>query len=456
MDPTELDELASYRDPSEPILKGINALRTDSSARAYRVIEDGAQFSLFAAVHPIEVAPESAEILADILDASGQHYSYVLWFPDTGSIVVPFDPNAAVEAFWHEAYLGPQERSVLPQPILGLYYRFLKRALPASVKFYLRELMVRRADGSKHFLEWPTDRSLDLLRQFLLRLVLLASGRQQLRFAWFWPDAHRWAAVLTHDVETAAGLAQVPRIAEMEQRRGLRSSFNLVPFDYEVPGSLLRSLDERGFEIGVHGSTHDGLLFSKWTIFLNRVVAINECGRRWGSAGFRSPSTYRNQEWFHLLGFEYDSSVTDTTPYEPQPGGCASLFPYPLGGLIEMPITMPQDHTLFALLGKSDAETWLTKLEQIREANGMACMLTHPDPARGYIGLAENRARYAEVLAAVIDSDAWVPLPRDLVRWWRDRAAQTPQQTGNTKGLTFGTAQLNSSGHLEILPPALS
>ena len=66
--------------------------------------------------------------------------------------------------------------------------------------------------------------------------------------------------------------------------------------------------------------------------------------------------------------------------------------------MIELPVTLPQDHTLFGLLGETTAQTWLAKLHQIKSANGMACVLTHPDPAPGYVGAPENEGHYAELL----------------------------------------------------------
>ena len=264
MEPHELEALASYCDPGEPLLSGHQRVangfgRASLPSRARR-----RQFSLFAAVHPIEDVPQSAEVVADILDRSGEHYSYVLRFPGEGSVVVPFDPNAAVESFWREEYVPPAKRTVLPRPLLSLYYA-AQADLPRGLKTACAKALARRTRASEHFLEWPTDQSLDMLQRLLLRLILIASGRQELQFAWFWPDRHPWAAVLTHDVETAAGLARVPHVAEIERQRGLRSSFNLVPLRLRGPDSLLRSLREGGFEIGVHGYTHDGLLFSSWS-----------------------------------------------------------------------------------------------------------------------------------------------------------------------------------------------
>lgn len=448
----ELATVAGYGVPGEHRPGSVTVWRSEEEPRQYRVLQDGARFSLFAAVHPIDKVPDSAEAVAEIRDVSGAHRSFVLWFPGERGVVLPFDPDAAVEAMWFETHVPEGRRTVLPARVLSAYYA-LKPLVPASLRRGLRRLIARRAEEPDPFLSWPSDHSLDLLMRFTLRLVLMAMGRDTLPFVWFWPDGHPWAAILTHDVETASGLANVPRVMGVEVERSLVSSFNLVPRDYEVEGSFLKRLRDAGFEVGVHGYTHDGLMFSSWSTFTERVVAINEYGRRWGAAGFRSPATYRNLEWFHLLAFEYDSSVADTAPFEPQPGGCASCFPYEVGGLLELPLTLPQDHTLFSLLKQTDARVWLAVIAEIRGAHGMACMLAHPDPGEGYIGRAENEALYVEVLDLIAGSDAWTPLPRELARWWRARSAKPSSEFGTIEGAALGTAVLDPSGRIEIVPP---
>jgi predicted glycosyltransferase/peptidoglycan/xylan/chitin deacetylase (PgdA/CDA1 family) len=455
MEPSELEALASYRDPDEPLVPGINVWRTDSEPSPFQVVDGDAQFALFAAVHPIEDVPPAAEVVADIYDPSGRHYSYVLWFPQDASVVLPFDSNAATQAFWREEYIPPTRRTLLPQALLSLYY-LAKPLLPRAAMGSLRKVTFRRAFGPERLLDWPSDNSLDSLQRLLLRLVLLASGRSEVGFAWFWPHAHPWAVTLTHDVETADGLAYVERVAELERQRGLRSSFNLVPRDYHAPESLLRTLRDDGFEIGVHGYTHDGLMFSSQRRFMERLGPVNEYGRTWGASGFRSPATYRNWDWLRLLEFEYDSSAADTAPFEPQPGGCASFFPYLIDHLVEIPMTLPQDHTLFGLLGQSNAEQWLGNLGCVRDTNGMACVLTHPDPDTGYIGLDENEVHYRELLDVVADSDAWIALPRDVARWWHARAATPMEQVESLEGSSLGIAVLDTAGRLRIVPPARS
>jgi len=448
-------ELARYVGPDDPPLRGINAVRASTDARPYRVVHGKSEFALFAAVQPLDAVPPAAEVVAEIRDGSGAHCSYVLWFPGQKSVVVPFDPNAAVEALWREEYVPPAKRTVLPRSLLSVYYA-VKPLIPTALKTRMRGTMAQRAEAAEQFLGWPTDQSLDELQRLLLKLILMASDRLSLRFAWFWPDRHPWAAVLTHDVETGAGLANIPRVVEIEQQRGLRSSFNLVPLDYEIPESVLEGLRDGGFEVGVHGLTHDGLLFSSWRTFSNRVERINEYAHRWNAVGFRSPATYRNLDWFHMLEFEYDSSVSNASRFEPQPGGSASFFPYQVDGMVELPITVPQDHTLFGLLEQGDAGTWLRTLQEIRDANGMACVLAHPDPARGYIGLAENEDHYVALLDALAASDAWIPLPRDLARWWRARASAQLDDIEDVPGMALGTAVLDSSGGIEIVPPSVS
>ena len=79
------------------------------------------------------------------------------------------------------------------------------------------------------------------------------------------------------------------------------------------------------------------------------------------------------------LDFDYDSSYPDTDPYEPQPGGCCSWLPFELGNVIELPITLPQDHALFTILRHTDARMWLEKARRVRERGGMVLALTHPD-----------------------------------------------------------------------------
>ena len=103
-----------------------------------------------------------------------------------------------------------------------------------------------------------------------------------------------------------------------------------------------------------------------------------------------------------------------------------------------MPITLPQDHTLFAILEQRDASVWLEKLDHLRRRGGMALMLTHPDYARD----PRIRGGYEAVLDAIVDDPTvWRPLPREVERWWRRRRGSTIEARGDGWSIQGPAAQ---------------
>ena len=119
------------------------------------------------------------------------------------------------------------------------------------------------------------------------------------------------------------------------------------------------------------------------------------------------------------LGFDYDTSYPDTDPFEPQSGGCCTWLPYFNRDLVELPITLPQDHTLFAILRRDDERDWVEKACAIRERGGMALLITHPD----YMLDRRSRDIYARFLTGFRDDPTvWRALPGEVSAWWRRRA----------------------------------
>jgi hypothetical protein len=120
-----------------------------------------------------------------------------------------------------------------------------------------------------------------------------------------------------------------------------------------------------------------------------------------------------------LLGFDYDSSYPDTDPFEPTSGGCCTWLPFFNDGLVELPITLPQDHTLFVIL-RRDESAWLEKTAFLREQGGMALLITHPD----YMYEGPRLDAYDRFLEANAgDETVWRALPSQVSAWWRRRAA---------------------------------
>src|SRR5215831_14791622 len=144
-----------------------------------------------------------------------------------------------------------------------------------------------------------------------------------------WPQGKKFALVLTHDVEGVAGLARCRDLMKLEIELGVRSSFNFVPEGgYKLPGELREELTANGFEVGIHDLRHDGRLFASRDAFNRNAARINRYLRDWGAAGFRSGFMLHNLDWLHELDVKYDASTFDTDPFEPQPEGRHTIFPF--------------------------------------------------------------------------------------------------------------------------------
>jgi peptidoglycan/xylan/chitin deacetylase (PgdA/CDA1 family) len=336
-----------------------------------------------------------------------------------------------VDDLLHERYA----RHVPATASLAAYYR-LKPMVPRPVQLagrraYARRLR-RRHETGDGFPRWPIEPVLvERLERHLLDR-LRDTGAERVPLVGLWPEGHRFAFILTHDVEGPRGLENVPRVLEVERRHGMVSSWNIVGHDYAVDPGTLDAIRGAGGEIGLHGLTHDGRLFESRRAFERQLPGIRERVREWNVEGFRSPSTLRNAEWMTELPVSYDSSFPDTDPFEPHPGGCCSILPFFLGTVVELPLTLTQDHTLFEILGAGDIELWRRKAAWIARHGGLVTVLVHPDYMLGDARL----RRYDELLAFLRGLDGgWHALPRDVARWWRRRAAlDAALRAGETLG----------------------
>jgi glycosyltransferase involved in cell wall biosynthesis len=212
---------------------------------------------------------------------------------------------------------------------------------------------------------------------------------------------------------------------EIEENLGFRSSYNFVPERYDVSEDLRTELVSRGFEVGVHGLRHDGMLFASEQEFIRRAVRINHYLKAWGATGFRAPAMHRNFKWMSRLDIEYDMSTFDTDPFEPNPDHVGTIFPFWITGeggqtqYLEMPYTLPQDYTLYVILKERTLDTWKRKLAWIVEKGGMALLNTHPDYcSSGVAGKEEySIALYREFLEYVREEYAgqyYHAIPRQI------------------------------------------
>ena len=255
-----------------------------------------------------------------------------------------------------------------------------------------------------------------------------------------WPEGKQFAFVLTHDVEGASGLAKVPKLTDLEKRLGFRSSFTLVPEgSYRSTPEFRQQLVEDGFEVAVHDLHHNGKLFLKKKEFSRNAVKINGYLKEWGGAGFRSAFMLRNLDWIHDLNVQYDASTFDTDPFEPQPQGQNTIFPFWVpckgeqqgeqsanAGYVELPYTLPQDSTLFLMLGEESPDIWCQKLDWIARHGGMALVNVHPDYVRfegeansGMTYPVQLYMRFLEYARERYGNLFWHVNPAKLARWYR-------------------------------------
>jgi uncharacterized protein len=249
-----------------------------------------------------------------------------------------------------------------------LYYA-LKPWLPRRLRYAIRRVVARRKrfriSGS-----WP-----------------ILPGSELPPINWpGWPLGRQFAFVLTHDVEGQKGLDRCRQLMELEARHGFLSSFNFVPEgEYRVDQTVRDEIARRGLEVGVHDLHHDGSLFRNYEQFTAQSARINEYLKEWGAVGFRAGFMFHNLSWQQQLNIRYDLSTFDVDPFEPQPDGMGTIFPFWVekdheqGGYMELPYTLVQDSTLFLLLQEKTIAVWKQKLDWVAEHGGMVLVNVHPD-----------------------------------------------------------------------------
>jgi len=294
-------------------------------------------------------------------------------------------------------------------------YYFIKPVLPRWFQIILRRMVIL---GKKPFYAdvWPINE----------KAGKLPTGWKG------WPERKRFALLLTHDVESVKGIQQCQALMRLEDHLGFRSSFNFIAKEYAVPPELRHHIVENGYEVGIHGLYHNGEIYKSQTVFMEQAFHINQYLKEWEAVGFRSPCMFHNVAWMASLNIEYDASTFDTDPFEPQPDGVNTIFPFWVQngdtsrGIVEIPYTLPQDFTLFVLMKQKNIDIWKRKLDWIAKQGGMVLVNVHPD----YLNFSKNKCGleeypnefYKELLNYIkikYEGQYWNPLPKEMAQFWR-------------------------------------
>jgi hypothetical protein len=324
-------------------------------------------------------------------------------------------------------------------------FRLISR-LPFSYRAVPSFIRNRAFRSSRSTTEVTEDKisPVECLRVVFLASLVVSTGHAIPRVA-FWRQGKSHALVVTHDVETQAGLENgAARISDTESKLGIRSTWNIPSERYPLSSQLLIALAATG-EVGGHDTKHDGrLIFENLE---NKVERVGRCKARLELLakkriqGFRAPLLQHGRELLLALGrtgFQYDSSVPSWEPLSPtslKPHGVGTVFPFSVSGVLEIPVSIPQDHQLIRVGGLSTSEAVeeiLRVSKLVRGIGGPCVLLIHPDYE---FGQPENAEEYYHLLRALkSDPQCEILTLGDLARWWTFRAnSQIETIKGDTR-----------------------
>ena len=299
---------------------------------------------------------------------------------------------------------------------------------------------------------------IEFLRSLFLASLAIAS-KDPIPIIGFWRRGKSYALAVSHDVETQLGLEDgAGRLIEVEKELGIRSTWNLPTDRYPLSSQLVIALAQNG-EVGGHDTKHDGrLFFAGITDKLDRVKRCRErlefLSRR-PVRGFRAPLLQHSRELVETLGkagYEYDSSMPSWEPLSPtslKPHGVGTVFPFLISGLVEIPVSMPQDHQLIRVggLGVAAAVDQLLEVSRwIRKAGGACVLLVHPDYE---FGQEEGRDEYLRLLTSFRSDPACdIMTLGEMARWWIYRQESYIDEEGMIN--TRSDENKNAIGELEL------
>jgi glycosyltransferase involved in cell wall biosynthesis len=339
-------------------------------------------------------------------------------------VELPFDPDDVatnLRCEFYAGHMGEHKTKLPPNPLFRSIYYIARPHMSVRFRRILQQICLR-GQTTKSFPQWPVDRTVDRMFESLMRLAIQSRNNEPVPFIWFWPDGAQAAAILTHDVEAEGGKNFCSTLMDLDDEFGFKSSFQVIPEKrYEVTGAFLDEFRKRGFEINVHDLNHDGNLFCTREEFTRRAERINHFAQEFGSSGFRSGALYRNLRWYDAFKFSYDMSVPNVAHLDPQDGGCCTILPYFVGNLLEIPVTVTQDYSLFNILNTYSTDLWKEQLKLIVDGHGLISIIVHPD----YIVEEQSRNTYRQLLGMLTElrdhSGIWATVPLEINNWWRKR-----------------------------------
>lgn len=226
---------------------------------------------------------------------------------------------------------------------------------------------------------------------------------------------------LSHDVDSANDYEVSAKVYELNKKYGLKSTFNfLTHWGYEIERDFLKELDKNGFEIGLHGWTHDIAIGIRPEKRIKKELGWALEKLNWPIKGYRAPAfavTPRLLKVLKELGIKYDSSMKTISCYGQ---AVETFYPYrfPNVGIWEIPLTI-QDDRVFRDLHLSNEEGLGVIKElakRVIDVGGVAVINNHPK-------LISDKIYYYEELLKWIASldNVWIATTGEVVDFMEER-----------------------------------
>jgi hypothetical protein len=320
-----------------------------------------------------------------------------------------------------------------------------------------------------------------LLATEFRRAVAAAAGRRPMRLLSPWPSGHRWAAVLTHDLDVVEwwGFFPLLRMAELSRKRawslaarvalaarrnigrdpvgrGVHSLLQLEAHhgisatwfvicaeptirsivagdstyrpDSPATHRILDALGHAGHEIGLHGSFASGQSaerLARQRYALDRLAGRSVVGVRQHFLRMRPGIAQR-----HMLdaGFEYDATwgFADRNGFRL---GVADVVPaWDAGSATPMPLDLLplvwMDRALSKYSGVEDAKRWIEDATELmvecRAVEGAWVGLWHPNSTEA-LGFPGAEAAFVHLLQTLAADRPYFATARKIVEWRRFR-----------------------------------
>jgi hypothetical protein len=260
----------------------------------------------------------------------------------------------------------------LKEKILRKYASTIVNTLPTQYRYLFTNIIKRiRNPKGELRLNYPL---------YFQECQLIADEVSNLNLSPWWDK--KAVICLSHDIDNIEGYKFVSKMAEIDAQYEVQSTFNFLTHDYMIDKSLIHSLLQHDFEIGLHGYIHDqGIAFRKPDNIKDYIrKSLEVLGN--GALGYRSPALSLSRNLLWLLGemhFLYDSTMQIASPFY---NSVKIPYPYYLKqfGIWEVPL-MVQDDNYFRDT-KTPEKDILTSIQRfIKETiavNGVFVINMHP------------------------------------------------------------------------------